>query len=302
MKLHLPVRLFRAIIALMVSVPSVLYAAYTTPSSIKVPDALSDNQVVVDSASDISAYCKRDEDVAFLLTDDLEIKSLTSQYMTSSAGTWFVTSDSKDALASITFSNSTTTTSASSFFSVSSDESLTFAYLDTVLFDTITITSNSNGSAVVSGKNITFRDNKSVQFSGNKGASFGGNVISSSGGLLAFQNNAEVIFDSNKPYRASSVIYTSSDTIFTGNDLVKITNNTGYYSGGIYVGAATLTISENTDVLFQDNEAIWDGYSGGEGGAIKLSSSEAALSIEYNTGKVQFISNEAFTGGGNLGK
>ncbi len=266
MKLHLPVRLFRAIIALMVSVPSVLYAAYTTPSSINVPDALSNNQVVIDSASDISAYCKKDEDVAFLLSDDIKIESLSSQYMTSSAGTWFVTSSDAENLTSIAFLTSKTTTTSPSFLLSASDEALTFAYLDKVLFDSIKIDSNSTGAAVISASKLTFTDNKSVHFL-NTTTSWYGGVLNVS--ALLFENNAEVLIDLNKAGRASSIIGVSQAN-FIGNDVVKITNNTGCASGGIRA-SGLINISENTDVLFLSNKAIGDGADYGCGGASQSS-------------------------------
>lgn len=54
MKLHLPVRLFRAVVSLMVAVPIAASAAYTAPTEIFIPD--NNTEVKVDELSDILSY------------------------------------------------------------------------------------------------------------------------------------------------------------------------------------------------------------------------------------------------------
>ena len=69
MKLHLPVRLFRAVILLMTAVPAALYAEYTAPTEIVVPDTYT-NSVEISGTADIATQT---EDTVYRLTDDVTI-------------------------------------------------------------------------------------------------------------------------------------------------------------------------------------------------------------------------------------
>ena len=54
MKLHLPVRLFRAVVLLMAAAPAALYAEYTEPTEIVVPSTYT-NTVEISGTADIVA-------------------------------------------------------------------------------------------------------------------------------------------------------------------------------------------------------------------------------------------------------
>ena len=78
MRLHLPSRLFRVVIALMVAVPSAVYAAYTAPTEIVIPEQYS---VVkqTESLLDIYSYADSSHAVAFRLTSDFDIEYFSSR-------------------------------------------------------------------------------------------------------------------------------------------------------------------------------------------------------------------------------
>ena len=128
MKLHLPVRLFRAILALMVAVPAVAYAEYTEPTKITIPNGYT--EVLVDEIVDITSYTNYNSNVAFLLTRDLTIDRLTVSLMSTSSGSRYFSSYTETELASLTIQNGT---NRPAFVFEKLDVSLEFADLDNLI-------------------------------------------------------------------------------------------------------------------------------------------------------------------------
>ncbi|MBQ1961216.1 MAG: hypothetical protein II349_06810, partial [Akkermansia sp.] len=264
MKLHLPVRLFRAVMALLLAAPSALYAAYTAPTTITIPSGYT--QVTVDALADITAYSSTAQDVAFLLDAAslpdgmLTISGRSSSLMTSSAVSWYFTSYSASSLASLTFSEATTR-----LFYVSW-ESLQFTALQHLLFvgNTYSISSDAYGGAI-DGYIITLSGNGSVSFSDNTASSssysaFGGAIFSSS--TITLSGNGSVTFSGNTAsgfsYARGGAIYGYDSTItLSGNESVSFSGNTASSSKGAAYGGAiygdSITLSGNESVSFSGN-------------------------------------------------
>ena len=207
MKLHLPVRLFRAVMALLLAAPSALFAAYTAPTTITIPSGYT--QVTVDDLADITAYSSTAQDVAFLLDASalpngvLTISGRSSSLMTSSADSWYFTSYSASSLASLTFSKATT-----QLFDVASGESLQFIALQHLLFDGNTYSTSSSyaeGGAIYGFYSpITLSGNGSVTFIGNTASSssssaYGGAIYGDSTITLSDNGNVSVSGNTASP-------------------------------------------------------------------------------------------------------
>ena len=309
MKLHLPVRLFRAVIALMLAAPSALFAAYTAPTAITIPSGYS--QVTVDALADIIPYGSTAKDVAFridaasLADGLLTIDGLTFALMTSSADSWYFTSYSASSLASLTFSEATTR-----LFYVASGESLQFTALQHLLFDGNTYSSTSSsayGGAIYGGSSstITLSGNESVSFSWNTasttgsysdargGAIYGSSTITLSGnGSVSFSGNtASTTGKSSSAYGGAIYGYIDSTITLSGNGSVTFSGNTasGICAYGGAIDGDSITLSGNESVSFSGNTAR--GSSFAEGGAI-YGASDNTITLSGNE-SVTFSGNTA---------
>ena len=311
MKLHLPSRLFRAVIALMVAVPSAVYAAYTTPTEIVIPELYA-TEVQVDAVSDISAYANSANAIAFRLIEDVGISAPDYVLMEPGLGSFYFTSHAPEALKSLSFSDNT-----ACLFNVSAEKFLEFIALQDVSFNRntgpihgernsiITLncneavtfsenTSSSSGGAIYGNSGpITLSDNGTVTFSENTSSSSGGAIY---GYSITLSNNGTVTFSENTSSSAGGAIYGDFITL-SDNDEVSFTGNTASSSGGAickedYAGYyCTITLSNNGTVNFSENTAS-SGYGGAiYGDAITLS----------NNDTMTFSGNSASSGGAIFG-
>ena len=131
---------------------------------------------------------------------------------------------------------------------------------------------------------VTFQDNSTVNFTDNTAISFGGALRSTS--HITFENNCRVTFLHNKATQGGA-IFAVSNIVFKGNSRVQFGNNKADLSGGaLYV--SNLTFNGNTVLTFNDNKAILNG------GA--LYSRISTITMQQNS-TVLFVNNSAENGG-----
>ena len=309
MKLHLPTRLFRAVIAMMVAISSNLYATETvTPC------------VGVTKTEDIQEYVSTAYFVPFRLDSDLEFDALASPLMTYESGSRLFTSDSG---ASVIFSNADST-----LFNVGESAYLQFDNVKDIYF-----TGNKNGaveSAGVTNASVILDNNKTVAFieneartaigigdygsvslSGNEsvifnnnsssGANYGGGAISvGEYGSIALKNNGSVTFSGNlcdqfdKNAHGGAIrgrvgtgidIISNGSVTFSGNEARPTSSGNGGKGGAIYIQGGAINYNES--VTFSDNTAYY-------GGAMYAFSSFSFV----GNGIVTFTGNTATINGG----
>lgn len=278
MKLHLPVRLFRAVVSVLLAVPFALNAAYVKPTSITIPSGYT--SVQTDSLSDITAYSQVSTDVAFRLLHDMTVSGLSSELRTWSEGAWYFTSNSASFLRNITFSNASTT-----IFGASSG-GVEFSKLKKVEFSDNKCVEESKG-AIIKGKIVTFEGNEEALFKNNEQRG-DGNVIY--GDIIRLNNNKIVTFEDNRAiayhgggaisagYQGSVELSGNGDVIFRGNTTIANYSDVYATGGAINVSYATVTMSGNCSVMF----------SGNIGGAIEANRGTVILS---GNGDVTFSGN-----------
>ena len=192
MKLHLPVRLFRAIIALMVATTMPIYVpAYAEPAA-SIPEGY-EEPIEVDEYVDMSKLSSDTKDYVFLLTDDIISDNATSRLLLSGAGSRFLTSSNEENRHSIY-----TTNTPSRLFYVSSSETLTLTGLNVVSIKQTKGTSDGSSSALFSISsygNLLLDNNKFLSFTDNN------TVISCGyGGKVKFSNNETINIQENGSY------------------------------------------------------------------------------------------------------
>lgn len=306
MKLHLPVRLLRAVVLLAAVAPSALYAKYTAPTEIVIPDTYT-NSVELSGSAEITSQTTS---TAYRLTDDVTITPTGQSF---SGVSYLYTSDSAENLASMTFTKSGNSTAKA--FTVNSQ--VMFDSLDNVKFDSFTSNGITGGAISVSrigNGNLLFSNNKSISFKNNKIAQTQNNAASGGGisieGSASFRNNSEIIFSGNEAQTQGGAISLdrkrtpNSDThlVLTGNDNVTFSGNrTGNQITGI--GGAlsnvlgNMTLNHNGNLSFNANTAI--GTKQAQGGAIYSTAnggSGRVVDLSYND-SLSFTDNIARTGG-----
>lgn len=272
MKPHLPVRLFRAVALVLAVAPAALYADYTAPTEIVVPDSYT-NSVELNGAVDFAAQT---EDSAYRLTGDV---TMTPSGASFSGVSYLYTSVSADNLASVSFAPPSGSTSRG--FIVDGAQ-VTFDSLNDVSVAGFYAKNGVLGGAVNVGTsgNLLYSNNASVSYSNNKvdqnspsNSADGGALYVN--GTATFQNNAEVIFSGNGTMTqggAITVEKTSATVVFNGNDVVTFTENytnyTGRALGGqggvLYIASSSVELNHNGDLTFSSNKAIGQylGYGG----------------------------------------
>ncbi len=272
MKLHLPLTIYRCLVALMAVTPAALYAEYTPPTEITIPE---DYDVrVVDSFDDFFITDIIDKH-AFRVQDNLNLTESSSTIVLDYEESYYITSDSVDYLPNITVVGST-----APLFDMDSYSTLTFQALGEVLFTSTTITVNqasfAHGGIISSPYGAThFINNKRVEFSGNKAMG----QVDMRGGALSvdvatFVGNDAVIFEDN------SVTSELSSSSIGG----------AIYAYGTSNSQRTLSFSDNTTVRFANNK------SDGDGGGIYAAS--LVWTIISNNKSVEFSGNTAESIGG----
>lgn len=288
MKLHLPVRLLRAVIIALVAVPASLYAAYTSPEEITVSDTYT-NSVELNGTAEFAAQT---EDTAFRLTGDV---TMSPSGVGISGVSYLYTSDSADSLASLTFTKPSG--SKKNAFYVNSPQ-LTFDSLNEVSFTSFSSNGIYGGAIGVNATgNLIFSNNAKVACNSNKvipsGNAANGGAISIEG-TASFLNNGEVIFNGNEARSQGGAIAldrkrdATADThlVIDGNDTVtfhgnKTNNQLAGLGGALYNILGNMQLNHNGDVTISSNTAratymaqggaIYSTANGGSGLTVELS-------------------------------
>lgn len=299
MKPHLPVRLFRAVALVLAVAPATLYADYSAPTEIVVPDSYT-NSVELNGAVD---FATQTEATAYRLTGDVTMSPAGASF--GSGASYLYTSDSADELSSISFTNPTGSTNQA--FSVSTE--VNFDSLKDVSFSSFSSPWQHGGAIYVGASgDLNFSNNYSVKFNSN---SLKTNAFASNGGAIdvegasSFTNNHEVIFDNNSTLSNGGAvcIYKFGDAnpnaSFSGNDIVKFTGNytrnqSGGLGGAISMSGGQLELTDNTELTFDANKAQSTYLS--QGGAIRASDGKNTIDISHN-GAVSFTNNQSVCSG-----
>ncbi len=253
MKLHLPVRLFRAVLSLMLAVPSAMYASYTYPSSIDTPYSYTN---YVYSSDEINDYYGYSSAYNILLSYDISADSYYEPVMNSSTGSRYITSSGTSWLRDLSLSGS-----YSRWFYVKNYEDLTFAALDVLSFYGNGSSSNDGGVIYGSGSNdIIFEQNAQVLFQSNTANDGGAICVLGSDSTLTLNNNAYVEFSGNNASDDGGAIYAPGAVVnISSNDVVKFLNNSAGYGGAICDWGSSSTgcvdILYNDEVSFVGNNA-----------------------------------------------
>ncbi len=307
MKLHLPYRLYRTLLAVLAAIPTWIYA---TPAA-TIPEGYTAHNV--STIEDVTTYSGSDKQ-SFLLEQDL-IFDASPTFNTS----LFFTSADAGNLASLTFQNY----NGKNVWKREAGDSLTLQGLSV-----ITIQNSQNSSYEPlrnNGGNVLIKENGSVLFSrnysygsagairnvrgeftlsGNGSVSFSGNSASYTNsaatssfaayggaiynnGTFTLSGTGSVVFDNNKSAGYGGAIYNTSGTFtLSGNDSVVFNSNVSPASGGaIYNASGTFTLSGNGSVVFNNN------MSSASGGAI-YNNTSGTFSINGND-SVSFIDNSS---------
>ena len=303
MKLHLPLRLFRVLMVLMAAAPSALFAAYTAPTEIKVPDTYI-NSVTLSGAAEITTQT---EATVYRLTDDV---SMTPKAASLSGASYLFTSDAADKLASLTLTEPSGSTSVG--MSVSSQ--VGFDSLKDVSFTAFTSTGQFGGAIYVGRMgDLQFSSNESISFTSNNvipnpmNAANGGAICVE--GETSFQNNGDVTFSKNEARSQGGAIAldrkrdttTENSLVFKGNDSVtfsgnRTNNQLAGLGGAVYNILGNMELSHNGEVTFSSNTARATYMS--QGGAIYFTAnggSGLTLNLSYND-SLSFIDNLSQSG------
>ena len=132
---------------------------------------------------------------------------------------------------------------------------------------------------------ILFQARSTVQFNDNKALGDGGALHTGYDYDITFENDCTITFSLNEASQGGA-IFTPSTIVFTENSSVQFDNNKATLGGALHVSRTTF--KENTAVIFENNEAITNG------GAIY--SGNSSITIKQNS-TIIFISNEAENGG-----
>lgn len=270
MKLHLPVRLLRAVVLLAAVAPSALYAKYTAPTEIVIPDTYT-NSVELSGSAEITSGT---QSTAHLVTGDVNIaiNSMSTDY------SYLYTSSSATDLGSLTFTK---------YLSVNSPD-VTFDNLKDLTFKS---KSSWEGGAVSVKGNLHFKNNAAITFNSNTAEISGGAAFVN--GTTEFKNNANVSFNGNNAKSNGGAILVNYNDTITGQQLivnennnVTFHNNSAQGPGGCLGGAlnisANIQLNHNGELSFSSNKAI--GNYLGHGGAIysNTRNNPATIDISYN--------------------
>ncbi|MBR3925875.1 MAG: PEP-CTERM sorting domain-containing protein [Akkermansia sp.] len=294
MKPHLPVRLFRAVALVLAVAPAALYADYTAPTEIVVPDNYT-NSVKLSGAVD---FATQTEATAYRLTGDV---SMTPSGASFSDVSYLYTSDSADNLASISFTKPGDSTS----LGLKVSTQVTFDCLNEISVTGFYAKNGVWGGAVNVGTsgNLLYSNNVRVTYSNNK---VDQNVpyLSADGGALCvngtvtFQDNKEVSISGNRASTQGGAIAvrdtaaTGKHLVFNGNNDVTFTDNAtsfnytpqGGFGGALFISNSDVELNHNGNLTFSDN--VSKGSYMGFGGAIYAEGAavdnRSTVDISYN--------------------
>ena len=235
MKLHLPLRLFRAVVALMIT-------ATTTTIAAEIPS----DYTIFTAASygDVTARMGNSSDIAFLVENDLTFTKLTVMPSNNNYSRFFTSKDPNNPT-SITFSSDC-------YLEVSDEEVLIFDNLNTLIFDN----NSANQFSLIEG--IT-----------EKGY-LGGAIVAKGSAEISISNIQSIYFDNNialydsgyASYGAAIYNYNGKISICNNNDLTFYNNfaaNSSSFShacgGAIYTHGGEIILNNNTNITFENNSA-----------------------------------------------
>ncbi len=340
MKLHLPVRLFRFIVALSMIVPSQVTATYTV-----VYPEISDSYSAcnVEKASDIvysPPIPQLPRHTAWCLTNDIRFTgygaSVLPEVVYSDSVSWIFTSAVGYALKSITVSDCTTRLFAISDDSwMSASRKIQMQALRELLFTNNSFyseTGAANGGVIgtsspgVDGL-VELSHNQSILAEGNAVKTSADNGCAKGGAIAAYNlnmdNNGELEFTSNSAngwYAYGGAVYAAYQLTLDGNESIAFVGNEVFGShderaeGGALGGAICvekddygISICNNGVVSLKNNKAYgcgdWDGVFGGAiycCGELTMSNN-AELYFEDNAAMGQGSTVSCFMGAGNGG-
>ena len=295
MKPHLPVRLLRAVVLMATAAPAALYAEYTTPTEIIVPDTYT-NSVELSGTAEITSQT---ESTVYRLTDDVTMTPTGQSY---SGVSYLYTSDSAENLASISFTKPNGSTSKA--FNVNNPQ-VTFNSLKDVSFSSFSTTGAFGGAVYVnSTANLLFTNNEGVTFTQNKVAQTRQNAANGGGicveGAALFQDNGKVIFTNNEAQSQGGAIALDrhsnvtedSHLVINGNDTVvfdknQTSNQLAGLGGALYNILGNMQLNHNGNVTFSSNKAratymaqggaIYSTANGGSGLTVELSYNKSLI-------------------------
>lgn len=308
MKPHLPTRLLRALVCMMAAAPSVLYAKYTAPTEIIVPDSYT-NAVELSGTAEITSQTVN---TAYRLTGDV---TMSPSNVSLSGGSLWFTSDSANNLASLSFTKPANSVKIA--FSVNS--SATFDSLDEVSFTSFSGSPMNGGAVSVnSNANLLYSNNAKVSFNTNKAAPGGPFYMTNGGAIYAssnteFRDNYEIIFSGNEAtYQGGAIsIQTKNKNIkFHENDNVTFTGNktsgtqNSSHGGALHSLRGNILLTHNGNVSFSSNSSTATGTNPlSQGGAIYSSDNyegQVVVDLSYND-SLTFTGNKAQGSGDSLG-
>ncbi len=276
MKLHLPLRLFRAVVALMIT-------ATTTTIAAEIPS----DYTIFTAASygDVTARMGNSSDIAFLVENNLTFTKLTVMPSNNNYSRFFISADENNPK-SIAFSDDC-------YLEVSDEEVLIFDKLNTLTFD----------------------NNTANQFSLIEGISekgyLGGAIVAKGSAEICISNTQSVFFDNNMAlydrgyasYGAAIYNYNGKITIFNNDDLTFYNNiavNSSSFShacgGAIYSYGGEITLNNNKSITFESNAAVTSTtYSQTAGSVIAVfypSYNAFGGAIHNNSGTISLLHND----------
>ena len=315
MKLHLPVRLFRAIIALMVYTPIV---SFSSPATV-IPDTY-DRIVEVDESSDYTIPYGA-TNVAYVLLDDISIT------INASSRKLFFTSDDNGEYGSLTL----TGTSATQSLKLSSS-TVEFHFLENITLKNFTsltgeryspiYTSDSNSRIIMANiENISLAGNSCADsdtstykdIHNNSYATYGyyGGVIQNKGtysvtgaGQINIDNNNAGMLTERSFYVKvfGGAIYNENKMSFVSNGQISISGNTAslkssyinsVYGGAVYnTGTGLLTFTDNGSITISGNAALNTSVARDPHSGRDLGSYATAGGI-YSTGVISIRNNDS---------
>ncbi len=292
MKLHIPVLLYRMLIAICASAPAVVYAAgMQTPESITTPEGYT--TVDVTTAESMTTYASTAGNISFKIADTeggVQFDSLSRELQALPAGSRYITSSNANNLSTLNITNATTrlfSTTGGYEFRIENLGQLNMSGAQSVGYG-----DNRGGTFMLVGGTTVLHNNNSLSFTGNSRyystRGNGGVFFVDTNDSLSFTQNNSVIFNANEAMADRSIgaggaIYTNRGALvnfednaklsFTGNKAYTVASKnaayqtTYHFSGGaIYLtgtedvsnaeyNTTTLSISGNTEVDFTGNEA-----------------------------------------------
>ena len=314
MKLHLPVRLFRAVMALFPLVVSTI----SQPLYAEAPDDAV--EVILIDEDDLRADIPTPllgNDVEFWYSSDSPELSILSEATSSvfvaaeepclafeelgySENSVAVTDISGDVSTLTLSSNGSVTTETSRAYEVDDGGTLALNGKGSLMFSNHVL-SYGAGGAIYGGRDITITmsDNESVSFIGNSsgGSGNGGGAIYAITSTITLSDNKSVLFSGNSSRSYGGAICggkgkqgTCALTL-SGNRSVTFRENSASTGGAINTGTySTITLNDNESVLFSGNSAS------GDGGAINAENNSTI--ILSNNKSVTFSGNSAGNCGG----